>query len=83
MFCLGRIGYQGEVYPKEATSTRAKVPALTDALGTSIFNAVPEVSVTRLDPIRLEELALLCLGSIEEAKIKVILAKMSAMGSLI
>ncbi len=56
---------------------------LTDALGTDILSAVPEVSVTRLDPIRLEELALLCLGSIEEAKIKVILAKMSAMGSLI
>jgi hypothetical protein len=38
--------------------------------------------VTRLDAIRLEELALLCLGSIEEAKIKVILGKMAGVSKL-
>jgi hypothetical protein len=55
---------------------------LTKALGTGILCAVPEVSVTRLDAIRLEELALLCLGSIEEAKIKVILGKMTGVSKL-
>jgi hypothetical protein len=43
---------------------------------------VPEVSVTRLDAIRLEELALLFLGSIEEAKVKVILRKMTGVSKL-
>ncbi len=35
-----------------------------------------------LDGIRLEEPALLCLGAIKEAKIKVIFGKMSGMVSL-
>jgi hypothetical protein len=38
--------------------------------------------VTRLDTIKLEELALICLGSIEEAKMKVILGKMAGMSNL-
>jgi hypothetical protein len=49
---------------------------LVKALGNDILYAVPEVSVTRLDAIRLEELALLCAGSIEEAKVKMILSRM-------
>ncbi len=55
---------------------------LAKALGMGILPAVPEVSVTRLNAIRLEEHAHLCPGSIEEAKIKVILGKMSGMGIL-
>jgi hypothetical protein len=50
---------------------------LVKALGNDIFYAVPEVSVTRLDAIRLEELALLCAGSIEKAKVKIIVSRMT------
>jgi hypothetical protein len=54
-----------------------KFVLLVKALGNDILYAVPEVSVTRLDAIRLEELALLCTGSIEEVKVKRILSKMT------
>jgi hypothetical protein len=54
-----------------------KFVLLVKALGNDILYAVPEVSVTRLDAIRLEELALLCAGSIEEAKVKMILSRMT------
>jgi hypothetical protein len=47
-----------------------------------LLTKAPEVAVTRLDAIRLEELALLCLGSIQEARVKVILGKMAGIRNL-
>jgi hypothetical protein len=77
LLCGSSDGHQGKVKPEETSAKRTKVRVLVKALGNDILYAVPEVSVTRLDAIRLEELALLCAGSIEEAKVKMILSRMT------
>ena len=75
-FVAAALDAKAKTTLKKRLQRGRKFLLLTRALGTGILRAVPEVSVTRLDAIRLEELSLLCLGSIEEAKIKVILGKM-------
>jgi hypothetical protein len=50
---------------------------MVDIFGVTILNAVPEVCVTQLDCVRLEELSLWSTGSVEMSKIKMIIGHMA------
>jgi hypothetical protein len=50
---------------------------LVKTFGEDILHAVPEVSVTRLDPVKLEDLTKLATGSVEANKIEKLLARMT------
>jgi hypothetical protein len=50
---------------------------LVKLFGKKILHAVPEVSVTRLEPVKLEDLTKPATGSVETSRVKRILARMA------
>jgi hypothetical protein len=61
----------------ESQETVAAEPkVLASGKGENILHAVPEVSVTCLDSVKLEDLTKLVTGSVEANKVKRILARM-------
>jgi hypothetical protein len=61
---------------KKRLQRSRKFLLLVKTFGENILHAVPEVSVTRLDPVKFEDLQKLATGSVEANKVKRILARM-------
>jgi hypothetical protein len=62
---------------KKRLQRSRKFLLLVKAFGENILHAVPEVSVARLDSVKLEDLTKLVTGSVEANKVKRILARMT------
>jgi hypothetical protein len=62
---------------KKRLQRARKFAMMVDIFGATILSAVPEVSVTQLDGVRLEELSLWSTGSVEMSKIKMIIGHMA------
>ena len=60
---------------KKRLSRGRKFELLVQVFGQSILDFVPEISVSRMDGIRLEDLAKLQAGSIEAKRVQRIMAK--------
>jgi hypothetical protein len=62
---------------KKRLQRARKFAIMVDIFGVTVLNAVPEVCVTQLDRVRLEELSLWSTGSMELSKIKMIIGQMA------
>ena len=62
---------------KKRLQRSRKFLLLVKAFGENVLHAVPEVSVTRLESVKLEDLRKLVTGSVEANKVKRILARMT------
>jgi hypothetical protein len=62
---------------KKRLQRSRKFLLLVKTFGVIILRAVPEVTVTRLDPVNFEDLTKLATGSVEANKVKRILARMT------
>jgi hypothetical protein len=62
---------------KKRLQRSRKFLLLVRTFGENVLHAVPEVSVIRLDSVKLEDLTKLVTGSVEANKVKRILARMT------